>query len=134
MLQMAVYMTKCGRHRDYINHSLIQQYLAMFSRIWALFKCQPHKMVKYTQTICRHQPKNCLSVFDYFGRLALKGLVTDLKFVRNIRFENKLILTKRKSELSRCPTEKLHRTMLHFGEVDTERETQQHVYNKFKND
>ena len=32
------------------------------------FKCQPHKMVKHTQM-------NCLSVFDYFVGLALKGLI-----------------------------------------------------------
>ena len=32
-------------------------------------------MVKHTQTICRLLPTNCLSVFDYFVRLALKGLI-----------------------------------------------------------
>ena len=31
-------------------------------------------MVKHTQTICRQQPTNCLSVFDQFVGLALKGL------------------------------------------------------------
>ena len=31
-------------------------------------------MVKHTQTICRQQPTNCLSVFDHFVGLALKGL------------------------------------------------------------
>ena len=31
-------------------------------------------MVKHFQTICRQQPTNCLSVFDHFARLALKGL------------------------------------------------------------
>ena len=31
-------------------------------------------MVKNTQTICRQQPKNCLSVFDHFVGLTLKGL------------------------------------------------------------
>ena len=31
-------------------------------------------MVKHTQTIRRQQPTNCLSVFDHFVRLALKGL------------------------------------------------------------
>ena len=31
-------------------------------------------MVKHTQTICRQQPPNCLSVFDHFVGLALKGL------------------------------------------------------------
>ena len=32
-------------------------------------------MVKQTQTIRRQQPKNCLSVFDHFMGLALKGLI-----------------------------------------------------------
>ena len=31
-------------------------------------------MVKHTQTIRRQQPMNCLSVFDHFMGLALKGL------------------------------------------------------------
>ena len=37
------------------------------------FKRQSHKMVKYTQTICWHQPMNCLSVFDHFAKLVVKG-------------------------------------------------------------
>ena len=32
-------------------------------------------MVKHTQKIRRQQPTNCLSVFDSFMRLALKGLI-----------------------------------------------------------
>ena len=35
---------------------------------------QIHKIVKHTQTIRRQQPTNCLSMFDHFGGLALKGL------------------------------------------------------------
>ena len=35
-------------------------------------------MVKYTQTIRWHLPKNYLSVFDHFGGLALKGLNSTL--------------------------------------------------------
>ena len=42
-------------------------------------KRQPHKMVKHTQAICRLLPMNCLSVFDHFVGLALKGLNTSLK-------------------------------------------------------
>ena len=38
------------------------------------FKRKPHKMVKHTQAICRQKPTNCLSVFDHFVGLALKGL------------------------------------------------------------
>ena len=41
------------------------------------FKRQPHKLVKHTQTICRLLPTNCLSVFDHFVGLPLKGLNDD---------------------------------------------------------
>ena len=37
-------------------------------------KRQAHKMVKQTQTIRRLLPTNCLSVFDNFMGLAIKGL------------------------------------------------------------
>ena len=37
-------------------------------------KHQPHKMVKHTQTIRRLSPTNCLSGFDHFVGLVLKGL------------------------------------------------------------
>ena len=37
------------------------------------FKRQSHKMVKHTQTICRHKRANCLSVFDLFVGWHLKG-------------------------------------------------------------
>ena len=33
-----------------------------------------HKMLKHTKTIRRLLPTNCLSVFDHFVGLALKGL------------------------------------------------------------
>ena len=33
-------------------------------------------MVKHTQKIRRQKPTNCLSVFDYFSELVLKGLRT----------------------------------------------------------
>ena len=32
-------------------------------------------MTKHTQTICRQQPTNCLSVFDHFVGLELKRLI-----------------------------------------------------------
>ena len=41
---------------------------------YSIFKRQPHKMVKHTQTICRLLTTNCLSVFDHSVGLALKGL------------------------------------------------------------
>ena len=37
------------------------------------FKRQHHKKVKYTETIRRQQPTNCLSVFDHFVKLVFKG-------------------------------------------------------------
>ena len=37
------------------------------------FKCQPHKMVKHIQTIHWLLPTDCLSVFDYFFEIELKG-------------------------------------------------------------
>ena len=48
-------------------------WIKCFIHFW-LFKLQPHKMVKHTQTIRRQQPTNCLSVFDHFVGLALKRL------------------------------------------------------------
>ena len=43
-------------------------------------------MVKHTQTIRRLLPTNCLSVFDNFVRLALKGLIlrTAVKLQRSV--------------------------------------------------
>ena len=43
--------------------------------ICEIFNCQPHKLVKHTQEICRLLQTNCLSEFDHFVRLALKGLI-----------------------------------------------------------
>ena len=40
-----------------------------------VFKCQPHKMGKHTQTIRRQQLTNFLSVFDHFVGLAPKGFI-----------------------------------------------------------
>ena len=37
-------------------------------------------MVKYTQTIRRQKPTNCLSAFDHFVGLALKGLMVIYRF------------------------------------------------------
>ena len=37
---------------------------------------QPHKMVKYTQTVHRQQSTNCLSVFDHVVGLGLNGLIS----------------------------------------------------------
>ena len=45
-----------------------------FFRSFYLFKHQPHKMVKHTQTIYRLLPTDCLSLSDHFVALAFKGL------------------------------------------------------------
>ena len=42
-----------------------------------------HKMVKHTQTIRRLLPTNCLSVFDQFVGMTLKGLMSHSKNVRS---------------------------------------------------
>ena len=47
-------------------------------------------MVKYTQTIRRHIGDK-LSVFDHFGALALKGLMTSEKY-RNIQVDVSSVL------------------------------------------
>ena len=39
------------------------------------FSANSTKLVKHTQTIRRQKPTNCLSVFDYFDGLELKGLI-----------------------------------------------------------
>ena len=36
------------------------------------FKCQLHKRVKHTQTICHQQSTSCLGGFDHFAGLELK--------------------------------------------------------------
>ena len=41
---------------------------------------QIYKMVKHIQTIRRLLPTSCLSVFDHFVDMALKGLITRLTF------------------------------------------------------
>ena len=41
-------------------------------------------MVKYIQTIWRQQPTNCLSSFDHFVDLALKGL--NIKFLLALKY------------------------------------------------
>ena len=86
-------------HRDFfrLSISLIKTWLMLYFPLWCHifwqnwcslktfmvfihsdvyqpFKCQIDKMVKHTQTIRRQQPTNCLSMFDHFVGLAVKGL------------------------------------------------------------
>ena len=49
-------------------------------------------MIKHTQTIRQQQPTNCLSVFDHFVGLALKGLniliqVLKTAFAKRLTFD-----------------------------------------------
>ena len=46
-------------------------------------------MIKHVQTICRVLPTNCLSVFDHFVGLALKGLHTSLTWILYWEFYKK---------------------------------------------
>ena len=50
-----------------------------------LFKRQPPKIVKHTQTICRLLIMNCLNVFDHFVGLALKGLKLWAPKIKSVR-------------------------------------------------
>ena len=45
------------------------------------FQCHPNKMFKHIQTICRFLPTNCLSMFDHFVGLVLKGLTKILSMI-----------------------------------------------------
>ena len=52
------------REKDIRKTSMV---VVLMSVLWAFnpFKCQPHKIVKHTQTIRRLLPTNCWSVFDH---------------------------------------------------------------------
>ena len=47
-------------------------------------------MIKHIQTIRRQQPTDCLSVFDHFVKLAIKGLSCQL----NIKIDSKITVSK----------------------------------------
>ena len=64
--------------QTYFMHSQKCTPLQNTCQIRYLYKRQPHKIFKHTQAIRRQHP-NCLSVFDHFVGLALKGLTTYLK-------------------------------------------------------
>ena len=55
------------------------------NRFVLTLECQPHKKVKHTQTIRWLLPTNYLSSFDYFVRLALKGLICESLFSSRLR-------------------------------------------------
>ena len=63
--------------QSYFNYSRQGRILDPVKQPWYKpSKRQPHKMVKNTKTIRRQKPTNCLSVFDHFLVLALKGVNT----------------------------------------------------------
>ena len=63
--------------QSYFNYSRQGRILDPVKQPWYKpSKRQPHKMVKNTKAICRQKLTNCLSVFDHFLVLALKGVNT----------------------------------------------------------
>ena len=61
-------------HIELFSNSHLPQKYLLHPKHPLTLKRQPHKMDKHTQTIYRQQPANCLSVFDHFVGLVLKGL------------------------------------------------------------
>ena len=59
-----------------LNYLVMNLRLTLFCI--TIFKRQTYKMVKHTKTILRLLRTNCLSVFDHFVGLVLKGLVPSL--------------------------------------------------------
>ena len=51
---------------------------------------QPHKMVKHTQNIHRQLSTNCLSVFDHFVGLTIKGLRITLILAIHVALQLKI--------------------------------------------
>ena len=45
-------------------------------------KRQPPNIVKHTQTIRRQMTTNCMSLFDHFVGLTLKGMLSDLLVIK----------------------------------------------------
>ena len=67
--------------RGYCSHDKGHFFIIHFLKINS-FKRQVHKMVKHIQTIRRQKAANCLSVFDHFVELALKGLIKPYTYWR----------------------------------------------------
>ena len=57
------------------------------------FQRQTHKIVRHTQTIRRLLSTNCMSVFEYFVELTLKGLMINKRIINGI--VNKIISAQR---------------------------------------
>ena len=69
-------MIKYNKLQKYSKTKIIIKLKKIKSLVIKTFKSQSHKMVKHTQTIRRLLPTNCLSVFDHFVGLTLKGLTS----------------------------------------------------------
>ena len=54
--------------------NLLNKCLVYISNLFNPLSADFTKWSKHAQTICRLLPTNCLSMFDHFVRLALKGL------------------------------------------------------------
>ena len=73
---MSVRLIYCLGYKDMIKN-MVTEKVSFWQNIHLVspaYKRQPHKMVKHIQTIRWQQPTNCLSVFEHFVRLTLKGL------------------------------------------------------------
>ena len=58
-------------------------------------------MVKSTQTIRREKPMNCLSLFEHFMGLTLKGLVTlALPFFNGLKVSFKQLIEDKQKKIS----------------------------------
>ena len=64
-------------------------------------------MVKLTQTIRRLMPTNCLSVFDHFAGLVVKGLLTFQKIFRKLLDCIRLNMVYAEAIVGRCSMKEL---------------------------
>ena len=81
-----------------------------------------HEMVKHTQTICQQNPATCLSVFDHFVRLALKGLIlSSVKYFTNTSHQE------RKKEDLRSIVSKIYLTDNLNQEIHLKNKTQKFI-------
>ena len=62
-------------------------------------------MVKHTQTIRRNLPTNCLSVFDHFVGLALKGLIRTMILKVSIILNHEKLEVTAKSDFFKAKTD-----------------------------
>ena len=78
---LLIYYSQCSLWKLYFWQSLDFE---LCENTFYLFKPQPPKMVRQTQVIRLQQPANCLSLFDHFVGLGLKGLIKSQKIHKNL--------------------------------------------------